>query len=361
MPIDSQHQRQILQSYEVREKLYGDYCRVLSGLIQALLEPKEIQIHSISFRPKTYKSLEQKISRPDKSYSSLEEITDLAGVRITTYFADDVDRVANAIRDEFFIDQQASIDKRLYIDPNRFGYMSLHYVVSFSSGRADLLEYAKFKNLKCEIQVRSILQHAWAEIEHDLGYKSDAGVPSILKRKFARVASLLELADDEFSSIRTELIRYESSVSEKIRLTPQTVELDLPSLRSLYADSSSALYKLDQLVADAANFTIVDESPNYAARLLPRLKNFGITTVQALETIAEAEKSIIVKFTRYWRNGEDNHNVSQGIGIFYVLYYLAWKTNDIEKATEYFAINNIGQNARDSAEKLMGFKVNSEK
>ena len=67
---------------------------------------------------------------------------------------------------------------------------------SLTPERAALAEYEAFKDMKCEIQVRSILQNAWAEIEHDLGYKTKEAIPVQSQRRFARLAGLLELADD---------------------------------------------------------------------------------------------------------------------------------------------------------------------
>ncbi|MCQ5042062.1 hypothetical protein NE654_13385, partial [Akkermansia muciniphila] len=71
---------------------------------------------------------------------------------------------------EFIIDRDISIDKRKSLDPKRFGYRSLHYVVHIDPKYVKAQEYHKYHNLKLEIQISSILQYTWAEIEHDLGY-----------------------------------------------------------------------------------------------------------------------------------------------------------------------------------------------
>ena len=80
--------------------------------------------------------------------------------------------------------------------------MSMHYVVSIHQNRLKFTEYKSYTNLKIEIQIRSILQHGWAEIEHDLGYKGAKGIPDEFKRDFNRISALLETADNEFDRLR---------------------------------------------------------------------------------------------------------------------------------------------------------------
>ena len=144
----------------------------METLLRQLLREREIPVHSISSRLKSRGSLAKKVERKGTSYSDLSDVTDLAGLRIVTYFSDQVDEIAGLIESEFQLDHHNSIDKRADLDPDRFGYLSLHYVVSLSPSRAALTEYRALAGLKAEIQIRSILQHAWAEIEHDLGYKT---------------------------------------------------------------------------------------------------------------------------------------------------------------------------------------------
>lgn len=186
----------ILELYRKNYPLYNEFTNTMQQLIDTRLSEKEVRVHLIISRVKTEASLTNKITR--KRYTDIAQITDLCGIRIITYFAEDVDRVAAVLRASLLIDPAASVDKRRQLAPTQFGYGAVHLVAGLSGTE-------KFKNCKIEIQICSILQHAWAEIEHDLGYKAPRAIPYEARRSFSRVAGLLELADLEFTRLREEL------------------------------------------------------------------------------------------------------------------------------------------------------------
>jgi len=191
----------ILTEYDRDQELYRRFCASVERLLEQLLETLKIKV-GVTSRLKKRDEFEKKIKDP--KYKSARDVTDIAGARAITYFEDDVDRVADVIKDNFEIDRQNSIDKRRWLRPDQFGYQSLHLVALLSSQRLALPEYRVFSGLKIEIQVRSVLQHAWAEIEHGLGYKRQSGVPASVRRRFSRIAGLLELADGEFVAVRND-------------------------------------------------------------------------------------------------------------------------------------------------------------
>lgn len=358
--VNTQIQLELLELYGKSRGVYSDFTETLSGLIGALLNSSGIQVHTITSRCKSADSLAGKLSRPEKSYRSLSEITDLAGLRITTYFAGDVDLVAGILEREFQVDSASSVDKRRHASPDRFGYSSLHYVVQLRPARTQLLEYSRFDGLKCEIQVRSILQHAWAEIEHDLGYKSAAGVPAEIRRRFARVASLLELADDEFGQIRISLKEYETSITAQIVESPATVSLNLASFRALF-DFSSNVSRLDDLVIAVGEGTFGSDKSEkipHADRLLARLQSFGVSNVEQLERIAEQNSESVSQFVQYWLPGPIGR-VSRGIGVFYLLYVLASQSRDLVVIKNDLNTNHIGDDDERSAlaQKILGFSA----
>lgn len=126
----------LLEQFDTQCGLYGDFCERLKNLLMQLLRERCVAVHSISARVKARESYLRKISRKEASYQDIAEVTDVAGIRVITYFADQVDEIARIIEDEFVVDTSNSIDKRATLDPDRFGYLSLHYV--FRSRRQGL-------------------------------------------------------------------------------------------------------------------------------------------------------------------------------------------------------------------------------
>ena len=208
----------VIADYAIeKQKIYKNYSSVVQELLCSILKTNNLITHSITNREKSPTSLKEKILRDSKNYKDpLSEITDLAGVRIITYFPEDVDKIIPLIEKEFNVDPVNSIDKRKKTDFSTFGYVSVHLIVELSSQRKMLPEYSSFSGLKCEIQVRTILQHAWAEIEHDIVYKSNDEIPFELRHRFASLAGLLEVADREFEQLRIEEVKVRTEIEKKI-------------------------------------------------------------------------------------------------------------------------------------------------
>ena len=222
----------IVEEYETNRSLYADFTETTKDLAEELLRTSGVDVHSVTSRVKNKNTLKQKLSSAGGEYSKLGDVKDICGIRIITYFEDDVDRAAEVIETEFEIDQENSVDKRAQLDADRFGYLSLHYIAKLTGSRLALTEYQRFSDCQAEIQIRTILQHAWAEIEHDLGYKSERAVPSEERRRFSRVAGLLEVADTEFVQLRDRPREYQAHVALQIDSTPESIRIDQASLRA---------------------------------------------------------------------------------------------------------------------------------
>ena len=334
--IEPAQQEVMLLEFKREAGIYQGLAATSAALLERMLHDSGMQLHSITHRGKSIESLSDKLAKPEKEYRKLSEITDLAGVGVTTYFAEDVDRVAELIEREFLIDTANSIDKRQIIDPDRFGYQSLHYVVSVTPERCRLVEYSRFSELRLEIQVRSILQHAWAEIEHDLGYKSAAGVPRAIRRRFSRVSGLLELADDEFSAIRRELDAYAETMPQDIRQQPENVGIDIISLQSLISSEGSSVRRLSKMVAQASVSNLL---PMKGATLLDNmvvgLGFLNISSIADLEKIADSHLPIVEKFAQHWMGGERHQVLHEGVGLLYLAYVLLAEQHEFSRIRSF--------------------------
>jgi ppGpp synthetase/RelA/SpoT-type nucleotidyltranferase len=210
-----------------------------------------IRYQTIEHRVKDAESLIQKVTRPEKQYGDpLSEVTDLAGVRITTYYLDDLDRVGNVIADNFAVSKEDSADRGALLRPNEFGYRSIHYVVSLSSGRSALPEWKPFGSMFVEVQVRTVLQHAWAAMSHALDYKGTHDVPALLSRRLYRLSGLLELADEEFAAIAREARDIAAGAAHAISVGDLRVLIDRDSL-SEYLETGDVPLRLTKRARNA--------------------------------------------------------------------------------------------------------------
>jgi putative GTP pyrophosphokinase len=273
---------EILREYDDQFPVYNAFTDKVNGLVGELLKDGGLRVHSITSRLKAKDTLRDKLSRAEEDYSKLSDVTDICGLRIITYFADEVDAVARVIEQEFEIDAANSVDKRVLLDPDRFGYLSLHYVSKLSHMRLKLVEYRRFVDCKVEIQIRSILQHTWAEIEHDIGYKSKQSIPKEVRRRFSRLAGLLEIADSEFAQIRNDLEHYAEAVPQRISDAPELVSIDRASLFAFVKENRTVL-KLDREIAASVKASLVEDR-QWLEGLVNNLHYVGLETIADVVT-----------------------------------------------------------------------------
>jgi ppGpp synthetase/RelA/SpoT-type nucleotidyltranferase len=170
------------------------------------------QVHDIRHRVKKIKSFSEKIAR--KNYADpLTDMHDLVGVRIVCLYPSILDDIDRIIRETFDVVHYE--DKRKGESPELWRYSSIHYdcrVPDTHKGpRYDLI-----KGIVFEIQLRTILQDAWATVEHKLGYKNEKSIPDELKREFSAMAGLFHIADQRFQYIANEVKRSEQEASNSV-------------------------------------------------------------------------------------------------------------------------------------------------
>ena len=312
----------ILNEFTEKTKVLEDFKNKLNSLLAELLKTESINPHQISCRLKDYDGLKGKIERKGDKYTCLNDITDIVGLRIITYFEDDVDLIAEIIKKEFKIDEPNSADKRK-IESDRFGYRSLHYVVEMGNDRIKLSENRRFNGLKAEIQIRSVLQHAWAEIEHDLGYKSEIEIPHTARRNFYRIAALLETADIEFVNLKKSLKKYEKNVANKINAEPNKVLIDKASLVT-FIFQNPLVKEIDKDIASKSfigNELPISVTENY----LKRLKHLNIETINDLTNLLTKHKDELIQYGKVLKYQK---YLQIGISISYLTYLLIAKTDN---------------------------------
>ncbi|MBR4741222.1 MAG: hypothetical protein IK074_08685 [Bacteroidales bacterium] len=195
------HCQAILEEYREHLPQFEKVKDTVQAQLKEVFDEAGIIVAAIEGRVKTEKSLAGKLELKGAKYASLADITDIIGLRVITFYIDDVGKVASIVDRLFKVDWENSVDKRKAHEIDSFGYMSLHYICSM-----DGFPY------RFEIQMRTVLQHAWANMNHDTGYKSGVEVPREYLRNLNRLAGMLELADEQFSQIRNDLADYRRKV-----------------------------------------------------------------------------------------------------------------------------------------------------
>lgn len=201
--------RDMLPSFEiVRDIVYNR--------LKESIEGNGIYLNAIETRIKTEKSLAGKLELKGGKYTSLEDITDIVGVRVITFYVDEVDKISALVDRLFDVDWANSVDKRKMHELDSFGYNSLHYICRIPKSVYYDPAHPEINTIRVEIQMRTALQHVWATMNHDTGYKSGVEVPKEYLRNLNRLAGMLELADEQFSLIRTNINDYRRQVQSLV-------------------------------------------------------------------------------------------------------------------------------------------------
>lgn len=321
----------ILAEFDDKKELLLSLCHKTKNLLEELLEDAGVRYQSVQARVKSRKKIEKKYLNPKKAYTKLDDIKDLAGLRIITYYEDEVNLVAELIRKEFAIDFENTVDRR---DPpiDRFGYHAINFICRYSAPRSASAEYRKFSESHFEIQVTSILRHAWAEIEHDWYDLRDA-YPHNIKRRFYRMAALLEVAESEFLDLRKKRRDYERSIAVQVEANISGVTVNAVSLAA-FIDQDSLVAKLDAQIAMMMGGKRA-VGPSQAESILELLLKAQIKTIEEVRSeLSKYQDAIIESLEKSAPHIKRlNHSSStRGASIFWLGLLLMAKKDDIDVA-----------------------------
>jgi Region found in RelA / SpoT proteins len=219
---------------------------------------------------------------------------DCVGVRVILYHAKEVDAVAELLRSKLVIKKKHSSDKRLALGLREFGYRSYHLVGSLPRTATTAPEMWSLRQQTFEVQIRSLLEHVWAEIEHEVVYKSGANWPKELRRRFASIAAVLELLEHDFDQLEAASGRLIDAARTALEAPKAFVhQLDVPFMCAF----------LEINYPDGLSFRRAREQrepfpPGVERLFVLALRRAGIVTIRSLERALNA-RSLRLRLRRY--------------------------------------------------------------
>ena len=294
------HSEIILEEYRAQLPVFEQMQTQAMRMLREALNRNGLIVTAIESRIKTEESLTGKLALKGAKYATLSDITDILGARIVTFYTDDVDRIAAMAEQLFEIDWNNSVDKRRLHQLDSFGYNSLHYIC-----RLPDFPY------RFELQMRTTLQHAWASINHDIGYKTGVEIPHEYLRRINRLAGILELADDEFSRIRTEITDYRRRVQQLVQNGKlDDVLLDGDTFHSYL--EAKPFDRLNKRIA-AINQAEIQEVP--LIRYLRILKALGCKTLGDVNRLRNKYEEDAYILARHQLGNTDLDIISSAVGL----------------------------------------------
>ena len=294
------HTEFILEEYRAALPVFEKMQVEVTRILREALTRNGLVVTAVETRIKTEESLAGKLALKGQKYATLGDITDILGARIITFYTDDVDRIAAMAEQLFEIDWTNSVDKRKLHQLDSFGYNSLHYIC-----RLPGYEY------RFELQLRTTLQHAWASINHDTGYKSGVEIPREYVRRINRLAGILEMADDEFSRIRIEINDYRRRVQQVVQNGKlDEVLLDGDTFRSYL--KIRPFERLNRRIA-AINQAEIQEVP--LIRYLKVLKELGCNTLGDVAQLRNTYEEDAYALARHQLGNTDLDIISSAVGL----------------------------------------------
>lgn len=162
-----------------------------------------------------------------------------------------------------------------------------------------------------------------------MGYKPDSTVPPLIRRRFSRLASLLEVADDEFKKIRDDLADYENDIEEEIKTSPNKVHLNVTSMR-VYMKSSKTVRTINGDIERATHIilkkelTSMDESDTVSRYEIRRLRYLGLKTIADVDSALKTHRRLIVHIAKKLVQPPSDKSEEGGYGIDLCVFYLGY-------------------------------------
>ncbi len=237
MNLKSKIIEKFIDEYNSQQSTYKEFGKIVSKIIRTILKNNEFKYQGVSYRTKKINSLRKKIidNKRFQKLKTITEIDDFAGCRIIFYLDKDIERFGNHIYKEFEV-----IEEELKYSEDE--YNALHLIVKLNKNRLTLTEYAKFSDLKCEIQLTTALYHAWSEMNHDIIYKPQKELFNFDKQAFSSLKK-------EFSDVMKNHIKKAQHTFDFISYKVENIKqgkqvFDTKFLNNIiHSESNNELYK----------------------------------------------------------------------------------------------------------------------
>lgn len=275
---------ELRREYNRKKPLYDNLVSEVRFHLQKCLKKDNIEVHYVGSRVKKFDSFYEKIKRREVEGNFFERIEDLAAVRVICLYLSDLERIKAIIFNEFRVMKADTMRTR---SPEHFGYMSDHYLIALPKEYSGP-RYNEVKNLKCEIQIRTILMHAWATVSHHLDYKKKTDIPTEFKKDFNAISGTFYLADTHFEMLREKTEKSKS----KLKRSAELGRLDLDQEINLDSLGVYMIWKFPQW--DLGNIQ----------HLLRDIRLAKLNTLKELDVVAN-EYETLFKYMRKRKRRRD--------------------------------------------------------
>ncbi len=344
------HCSMILDDYRSNLAVFELMKGIVMETISSSLDENNLIVTALESRVKTEPSLAGKLALKGHKYRELSDLTDILGVRVITFYSDEVDKIAALIQEKFEIDWDNSVDKRRQHALESFGYMSLHYICRIPESVYKDPAHPEINTFRFEVQMRTALQHVWANMYHDTGYKSGVEIPHEHLRSLNRLAGVLELADDEFSRIRIQINDYRRKVQALVKDNDFD---DVP----LNGDTFKSYLDLGPFTLLNKKIAAINQAEIQELNLmffLEPLKKLGFTTLGEIERMKAECSEYAYKLAVHQIGKTDLDIVSSSIGLqnLCITYIIKHEGSIKELAYFFDTLNGPSDYNRQQAERI---------
>lgn len=340
----------ILEEYRDKHATFEKLLDVVKNTLTKNITSNHIYINAIEARIKAEDSLVGKLDRKTGKYNELLDLTDILGLRIITFYNDEVDKVAALVGHLFEIDWENSIDKRKMHDIHSFGYNSLHYICRLPKKIYEDPAYPELNEIRFEVQMRTALQHVWSVLNHDTGYKTTFEIPREYLRNMNRLAGMLELVDEQFCAIRTGITNYRRQVESLVH----SGEFDEVALDSESFGKYLELKPFDALNKRIASINQAEILESSHMRFLSVFDYFGFKTLGDVDRMVANNSDDAYRLAAFQLAGTDLDIINSSLGVISLCTVYVLKQGSGIDGVERFleALNGKSKNNRTRAEIL---------